>query len=128
MKHNETWTEQMIADRLIEAARTMRRLPAVKVQGYASAWPEMLFSDIEKMQMELKPEQWPAMPEQITRMEEACRWLRWVPNLNDRRLLWLRAERVQWKLICVKLGIGRTAANERWKNGLYLIIRSLNAL
>ena len=99
MKQPTQWDEKMIAQRLIEAANIMRRLPAVTVQGYVSSWPEMLFSDIEKMQMELKSEKWPATPEQITKMEEACRWLRWVANVDDRRLLWLRAERVQWKLI-----------------------------
>jgi len=124
MKHDESYTQQMIADRLEEAARTMRRLPAVKVQGYAAYWPEMLYSERERYQMENKSQRCLPTPEKIERMEEACNWLRFLINIEDRRLLWLRAERASWKYICAKFGIKRSAANERWKNGLEMI--SLN--
>ena len=128
MKKAKVDTEKMIIKRLEEAAATMKRLPPVRVNGYSNFWPEFLHTEMEKLQMELKSTLLPATPEQITRMEEACRWLRFVPNIDDRRLLWLRAERVRWKLICAKLGISRATADRRWKTGLCIIERSLNVL
>lgn len=122
----EEWTEEMVADRLEDAARTMRRLPPVKVQGYVSAWPAIFYTEMEKLQMDKKPRKWPAMPEQVTRMEEACDWLLLLENIDDRKLLWLRAERVPWKPICWKMGISRATANRRWKNGIRIIMHKLN--
>lgn len=123
---NEEWTEEMVADRLEDAARTMRRLPPVKAQGYVSAWPAIFYTEMEKLQMDKKPRKWPAMPEQVTRMEEACDWLLLLEDIDDRRLLWLRAERVPWKPICWKMGISRATANRRWKNGICTIMQKLN--
>ena len=122
----EEWTEEIVADRLEDAARTMRRLPPVKVQGYVSAWPAIFYTEMEKLQMDKKPRKWPAMPEQVTRMEEACDWLLLLENIDDRKLLWLRAERVPWKPICWKMGISRATANRRWKNGIRTIMQKLN--
>lgn len=122
----EEWTEEMVADRLEDAARTMRRLPPVKAQGYVSAWPAIFYTEMEKLQMDKKPRKWPAMPEQVTRMEETCDWLLLLEDIDDRRLLWLRAERVPWKPICWKMGISRATANRRWKNGIRTIMQKLN--
>ena len=121
MQQMAQWNENVIANRLEEAANTMRRLPEVEVQGYVSAWPEIAYSAYERYQMEDKSRLWPATPEQIARMEEACGWLLYLINVEDRRLLWLRAERVRWNFICAKLGIARATANRRWKNALRMI-------
>lgn len=126
MKQATEWTEENIANRLLEAVSIMRRLPAVKVPGYVCAWPKIAYTDRERFQMEGKSTLWPATPEQVTRMEEACQWLHFLINVEDRRLLWLRAERVRWQLICKQFGISRATANRRWKSGLYVITRSLN--
>ena len=126
MDRNEEWTEKMVITRFEEAARTMRRLPPVKAQGYVSIWPEILHSEMEKIQMDKKPRKWPAMPEDITKMEEACDWLLLLEEIDERRLVWLRAERIPWKPICWRLGVSRATANRRWKNALRIITQKLN--
>ena len=36
------WTPKAVADRLEEAAQTLRRLPPVKVRGYIASWPPII--------------------------------------------------------------------------------------
>jgi len=64
-------------------------------------------------------------PRQITQAEETLLWLRWL-DPDDARLLWLRANRTQWKPICWELGISRATANRRWQYGLAVIVWRLN--
>jgi hypothetical protein len=59
-------------------------------------------------------------------MDEALRWLRWL-ELDETRLVWLRAEGVRWKLICARFGIGRTTAWYRWSGALTKIAARLNS-
>ncbi len=54
----------------------------------------------------------------ITQMEEVLFvWLRWL-EVDERKLVWQRAERVRWKLICAQFGVGRTKAWEMYKCAL----------
>jgi hypothetical protein len=43
-----------------------------------------------------------------------CKWI----EPEERRLVWLRAERVRWKLICARMGVGRTKAWEMYRRAL----------
>ena len=47
-------------------------------------------------------------------------------ELDEGRLGWLRAERVRWKLICARVGVGRTTAWHRWSRALTKIAAPLN--
>jgi len=54
----------------------------------------------------------------ITQMEEVLFiWMRWL-EVEERRLVWRRSERVRWKQICAELGIGRTKAWEIYRCAL----------
>jgi hypothetical protein len=54
----------------------------------------------------------------ISEMEEVIFvWLRWL-EAEEHQVVWLRAERVCWKLICCRLGVGRTKAWEIYKCAL----------
>ncbi len=57
MAENKTITERekYVEERLREAARTLRRLPDKKVQGYISAWPAIVRDEMEILQMEVQP-------------------------------------------------------------------------
>jgi hypothetical protein len=110
--------ESYVEDRIQSAARTLRRLPDVKVQGYFSTWPAIIREPMEILQME--PERMRIRPSQkdITDMEEVLFvWLKWL-DPDERRLVWLRAERVRWKLICGRFGMGRTKAWEMYRRAL----------
>ena len=115
MKNKQKLDEQQVIARLKEAVSTMRRLPPVRVQGYFNAWPDMVYTEIEIMRMDRKPKTWPATPEAISKMEEACRWLNFLSDIDDRKLVWMRSGNTPWEIICKRFGICRSNANKKWK-------------
>ena len=117
--------ESEVEERLRSAARTLRRLPNVKVQGYFSTWPTIIREPLEILQMEPEPMRITPSMADITEMEEVLFvWLKWLEP-EDRRLVWLRAERVRWKLICGRFGVGRTKAWEMYRRALASIAAKL---
>jgi len=124
---DEDWTPEMVQARLAEAADTLRRLPAVKVQGYFNTWPTVIRDFWEAFGwQDAEVRLGPASPKAIDRMDETIRWLRWLEP-DETRLVWLRAEGVRWKLISARFGVGRTTAWYRWTGALGKIAARLNA-
>lgn len=120
MKQNKTVTvkQKYVEDRIRDAARTLRRLPEERVQGYFSTWPKIKRDEMEILQMEKEPMRIRPSSDDITKMEEVLFvWLRWL-DVDERKLVWQRAERVRWKLICAQFGVGRTKAWEMYKCAL----------
>ncbi|MAS87190.1 MAG: RNA polymerase subunit sigma [Micavibrio sp.] len=120
MKQAKTVTvkQKYVEDRIHDAARTLRRLPEERVQGYFSTWPKIKRDEMEILQMEKEPMRIRPSMDDITEMEEVLFvWLRWL-EVDERKLVWQRAERVRWKLICVQFGVGRTKAWEMYKCAL----------
>ena len=117
--------ESEVEERLRSAARTLRRLPNVKIQGYFSTWPTIIREPLEILQMEPEPMRITPSMADITEMEEVLFvWLKWIEP-EERRLVWLRAERVRWKLICGRFGVGRTKAWEMYRRALASIAAKL---
>ena len=117
--------ESEVEERLRSAARTLRRLPNVKVQGYFSTWPTIIREPLEILQMEPEPMRLQPSTADITEMEEVLFvWLKFLEP-EERRLVWLRAERVRWKLICGRFGVGRTKAWEMYRRALACIAAKL---
>ena len=119
------WTTAQVQDRLELAADVFAQLPEVKPQGYFNAWPEYFHSFADQVGQEPQMRRPRPSPRQITEAEETLLWLRWLEK-DDARLVWLRANRTPWKKICWELGISRTTANRRWKNGIAVIVWRLN--
>jgi hypothetical protein len=123
---NATWTPSMIEERFIEAADVMKRLPDVRVPGYYSLWPKALheFADLvgQEPPRLRRPRPTPAA---ISRMEETLGWLQWLDPI-DARIIWMRANGERWKLVCGKVGLARSAANEHWLYALCAIAWRLN--
>jgi len=120
MKQSKTVTvkQKYVEDRIHDAARTLRRLPEERVQGYFSTWPKIKRDEMEILQMEKEPMRVRPSMDDITEMEEVLFvWLRWL-EVDERKLVWQRAERVRWKLICAQFGVGRTKAWEMYKCAL----------
>ena len=120
MKQNKTVTvkQKYVEDRIRDAARTLRRLPEERVQGYFSTWPKIKRDEMEILQMEKEPMRIRPSMDDITQMEEVLFvWVRWL-EVDERKLVWQRAERVRWKLICAQFGVGRTKAWEMYKCAL----------
>ncbi|MDE3015741.1 MAG: helix-turn-helix domain-containing protein [Pseudomonadota bacterium] len=124
----EKWTMTDIADRFEEAAKTLRRMPPVTVKGYFNTWPPIVRTIMEQMQAEQEPlRRGPPSAEAISRMEETIHWIFLLDDEDERRLVWLRAERVYWKQICWRIGCGRTKAWQMWVMALLKIVTRLNA-
>ncbi len=121
----DEWTAGRVEDRLELAADVFAQLPAVKPTGYFNAWPEYFHSFADKVGQEPQMRRPRPSPRQITEAEEAMLWLRWLEK-DDARLVWLRANRTQWKPICWELGISRATANRRWQYGIAVIVWRLN--
>lgn len=123
----QKWTVTDIAERFEEAASTLKRLPPHRVQGYFNTWPEIIRSAAELIQSERLPSRLgPPTPEAISRMEETLNWIFWLDDEDERRLVWLRAERVRWKQIQWRFGCGRTKAWQMWTIALLKIATHLN--
>lgn len=124
----ERWTESAVADRFEDAVYTMKRLPPVRVQGYFSAWPAIVRTVAEQLAEDRLPMRLgPPSAEAIARMEETIHWIFFLDDEDERRLVWLRAARVPWRLICPRVGYKRTTAWQKWVIALMKITVRLNA-
>ena len=63
----------------------------------------------------------------IQRMEDCIGWLAWL-DPEDARIVWLRAEGVRWRQVCIRAGVVRSPAWRRWAAALLTIAKKLNAL
>ena len=127
MREPRKYTVTDVADRFEEAAQTLNRLQRVGVQGYFNAMPEVIRTAAETLQEEKLPMRLgPPSAEAISKMEEVLEWIWWLDDEDERRLVWLRAERVVWKRICWRLGCGRTKAWQMWTYSLLKIVTRLN--
>jgi len=125
----EKWTVTDIADRFEEAVKTLRRMPPVITKGYFNTWPPIVRTAVEQMEMESEPlRRGPPSAEAVSRMEETIQWIFLLDDEDERRLIWLRAERVHWKQICWRIGCGRTKAWQMWVMALLKIVTRLNAI
>lgn len=120
------WTPKLVEAHLVEAAAVLRRLPGDQVRGYFNTWPNYLyeFSDLvgqEPRQTSLPP----SSPAAISRMEKTLSWTIGLDPI-DGRIVWMRAQNAPWKTICWRVGLQRSAANERWLYALCVIAMKLN--
>ena len=122
---NKKLNEQEIIAIFKEAVRTLKRLPPVKVQGYFSAWPDIAYTEKEVMRMDKKTKTWPPTPEAISRMESAVSWLNLLETVEERKIVWMRANNVPWNEICKTFGTCRSNANKKYKNSLCKIVQKL---
>ena len=51
----DSWTVEMVEDRLVEAAAVMRRLPSVRVPGYFNTWPKMVVEFADRVGQQPEP-------------------------------------------------------------------------
>lgn len=119
-------TTTQIEDQFEEAALTLRRLPGGCIRGYASSWPPIVRDAREAYGYH--PQQMPRIapsPQAISRMEQCFEWLSWLKDPEDARIVWLRAERVRWKQICIRAGCTRSTAWRRWAAALLIIQKRL---
>lgn len=121
------WTVDTVVRRLAEAAQTARRLPPVWVQGYFNTWPRLVRQTWERLSVDDRPApHFPPEPAAIDRMTETMGWMAWL-TVEERHLVWMRAEEREWREICCRLGCDRTTAWRRWHKALDRLVTGLNS-
>ena len=105
-------TIEEIKQDLETAAYVDRLLPPVKAPKYRCFMPEIIYTPQELMFMDRRLLKVKPTQEQISLWERVV--LEWLPilSINDRRLVWKRANRIPWKLLCREFGLERT---EMWR-------------
>jgi hypothetical protein len=126
MHNNTDRTPEFVEDSFYESILTLRKLPSVRVQGYFNSWPGIVHTPQELMLMETRPTKILATPDAISRLEETLTWMQWVTVL-ERKLIWMRAAKTPWKIICQELGErNHVTAWRKWRRGLGKISTQLN--
>ncbi|QKE40288.1 MAG: hypothetical protein HO274_02285 [Ferrovum myxofaciens] len=119
------WNTEAVTGRFVEAARTAHRLPPVRVQGYFNVWPQFVRTEFERMACEEVPMvRFTPSPTEIDRMLEVMGWVQWL-EVEERKLLWMRAERYQWREIAKRFGCAERTAQRRWARAMGTITEKL---
>ena len=125
-RHDASWTTDEVANRFHEAAITARRLPPVRVQGYFNTWPPIVRQAWEVLGADdAIYRSYPPTPQAVERMLEAMRWVQWL-EVEQRYLVWMRADGYRWREITRRFGCDRTTAWRRWNIALLVVSERLN--
>jgi hypothetical protein len=120
------WETDAVAQRFAQAARTARRLPPVRVQGYFSVWPAFVRTEYERMAGDGDaPLRFPPTPKDVDQMLEAMRWVQWL-EVDQRKLVWMRANRYRWAEIATCHGCVVRTAQRRWEIAVWAVTQNLN--
>ncbi|MEM7121914.1 MAG: DUF6362 family protein [Pseudomonadota bacterium] len=127
MSHPDDITAAEIMERLTEAARTLRRLPAVKgPHEHRSHWPDYVHAAQEAYgysgvgRIRITPS-----PRDIDAMDEAIPWLQLMAD-DDARIAWARANRTPWWKIGAIAGCDPRTAQRRLMEALLKTAATLN--
>ena len=112
---------EKIKDDLETAAYVDRLLPPVRAPKYRCCMPEIVYTPQEMIFMEKKPLKIRPNQEQIALWERVV--LEWLPILavDERRLVWKRANRIPWKLLCREFRVSRQMLAVRYDKALIKI-------
>ena len=120
------WCCDTVADRFNDAARTARRLPRVRVQGYFSLWPAFVRTEYERLACDDPPPlRFPPTPKDVDQMLETMRWIQWL-EVEQRKLVWMRADNYEWVEIGRRFACDRSTAWRRWKLSMQVVVEHLN--
>ncbi|HMT45498.1 MAG TPA: DUF6362 family protein [Novosphingobium sp.] len=116
-----------LEERFEEAAYTLKHVRVERgARGYGSSWPDVVRSAFTAYGPEdARPMRIVPSAAAISRMEECIDWLRLVDG-EDARIIWLKAEGVQWRHICIRAGCVRQTAWRRWVASLQTIVNKVN--
>ena len=120
------WTNWLIAKHVREAMLTLTMLPEVTVQKYLHVWPEIMEILKAFASKKLKLHKTSIALEAIMQLENVLQWMCWI-DTKERKLIWMRAARVSWKIICREFKCCRSNASAKLALGFVKISSCLNA-
>ena len=96
-----------IKDILETAAYVDRLLPAVRAPKYRCCMPNIIYTQQEIAFMDRRLVKPRPTQEQVSLWEKVI--LDWLPLLtvDEKKLVWKRANRIPWKLLCREFGVSR---------------------
>ena len=117
-------TIEKIKQDLETAAYVDRLLPAVRAPKYRCCMPDIIYTPQEIVFMDKRPLKVRPNQEQISLWEQVM--LEWLPilSVDERRLVWKRANRIPWKLLCREFGVSRQMLALRHEKALIRILRT----
>jgi len=137
-----TWSVEHVAERLNEAAATLKRLPGERQLGYRTslpapsrgsrdAWMQAGF-DGDPLGLYKKrvspPRPGAPAPDAIDRMFEVLTWMCWIRDRRVCKVMWGRALGVPWRVLEARLDRRRQTLDRWCKTGLLSIVRNLDAV
>lgn len=119
------WTVEAVAERLEEAARTMRRMPTPMPRGVRAAWPDIVW-DAREAYGYTPPalSMGPLSAAAIRRMDECQGWLRWMDQ-GQMRLVWAKANGVPWRVLAKRLHTSQRTTRRKWLVAARLVVDRL---
>lgn len=119
------WTKLEVEARFIEAAHTLYRLPQGTPHIKLTIWPQIIRDFYERLMEDKRVLKSPPTPQAIDRMDETLRWLAYL-DPDERKIVWLRASGVKWRLIAPRFKVTRQTAWRDWVYALEKIVYRLN--
>ncbi len=137
-----TLAVQQVAERLNEAAATLKRLPGEARLGYRTSlpapardsrdvWMQAGFDgDPHGLYKKQASQPRPGAPSgaAIDRMFEVLTWMCWISDRRVRKVMWGRALGVPWRVLEGRLDRRRQTLDRWCKTGLRTIARNLDAV
>jgi len=120
------WTVKMVEDHFREAILTLGKLPPVRQKDYFNLWSDIVCMPNERNFRKKRSMRNLATSEELIKLNQIFEWLNWV-TLEEKKLIWKRAENKHWKLICWELGCDRSTAWRKWVIACTKIATTLNA-
>lgn len=104
-----------VKNRLESAAYVDKMLPKVGIAKYKACMPEIAYTPQEVACMERLPMRVSPTKEQIEIWEMVN--FEWMPILepDERKLVWKRANRIPWKLLCRDFGYSRSQLTVKYE-------------
>ena len=114
-------TIEEVKQDLETAAYVERLLPPVRAPKYRNCMPDIIYTPQELIFIEKRPLKIRPTQEQITLWERVV--VEWLPvlSLDERRLVWKRANRIPWKLLCREFGLCKSNLCARYSKALMKI-------
>ena len=121
------WNTKIVEGFLIQAADIHRRLPDVRTPGYHSLWPPTLQDEWERLYDAIngRPTLGSPLPAEVSYSEAVMEWLRYV-DPPSRQLLWMRANRVPWKILIEEFSRSKPTLWREQTRCLHAIVCHLN--
>ena len=120
------WSADEVADYFIQASRTAHKLPPVRVQGHFNVWPTIVRTEYERMASDDAPVyRFPPTPAEVERMLVVMQWVRCL-EVEQRKLVWMRAERWRWYDIGKRFGVAPRTAQRHWEVAIQVITDHLS--